>query len=269
MPVPLARLAAALCIAAAPAQAHEFWIEAAPFAVPSGAPVAATFRIGETMRGSPLAYVPSRTARFDMVVAGETIAVPAIVGDVPAFAEAGLPDGLLTIVHETTDGVLRYDEWERWVAFTDGKDASWTQAAHRARGLPETGFAEGYRRYAKALVAVGSGAGADAARGLRAEIVAGANPYRDDLSGGLPVTVLLDGAPRPFAQVEAFARDAAGLVTVTLHRADARGRALVPVTPGRDYLLDAVALEAVEPAAPGDPVWRSLWASLTFAVPGE
>ena len=56
-------------------------------------------------------------------------------------------------------------------------------------------------------------------------------------------------------------------VTVTLHRTDAEGRAVLPVEPGHVYLADNVTLLPLEQDSSGDPVWHSLWASLTFAVP--
>ena len=63
---------------------------------------------------------------------------------------------------------------------------------------------ETYRRYAKSLVAVGDGKGSDRDVGLDTEIIALANPYTDDVSGGLPVLVTLYGEPRKDAQVETY-----------------------------------------------------------------
>ena len=116
-------------------------------------------------------------------------------------------------------------------------------------------------------IAVGDGAGADREAGLETEIVALANPYTDDLSDGLPVRVLYQGAPRADAQVELFAKSPEGEVEITLLRTDAEGVALLPVTPGQVYLADAVVVRPLEPVAEDDPVWESLWASLTFKVP--
>ena len=80
-------------------------------------------------------------------------------------------------------------------------------ARHAARGLPELAFREAYTRYAKSLVAVGAGKGSDARVGLKIEVVAGANPYTDDLSGAMPVQVFyLDRGTRdglPFLDVDA------------------------------------------------------------------
>ena len=64
-----------------------------------------------------------------------------------------------------------------------------------------------------------------------------------------------------------FAKSPEGEVEITLLRTDAEGVALLPVTPGQVYLADAVVVRPLEPVAEDDPVWESLWASLTFKVP--
>ncbi|SFJ70311.1 DUF4198 domain-containing protein [Jannaschia pohangensis] len=257
----------AMCMIGAPLQAHEFWIEAEDYTAASGTTVSATFRNGQELSGAVLSYIPARSARFDMVVGQEVVPVSSRIGNNPAFQVAGLPDGLLTVIQETTAQTLVYSEWEKWVKFTEHKDFTFAQQAHIDRGLPQEGFKESYLRYAKALIAVGDGAGSDARRGLRAEIVAGANPYTDDLSGGLPVQVFFDDAPKANAQVEMFAKAPNGEVEVTLHRTDADGRVTLPVVAGHEYLLDSVTVLPVEPALEGDPVWQTHWAALTFAVP--
>ncbi|UWQ21876.1 DUF4198 domain-containing protein [Jannaschia sp. W003] len=265
---------AAMCTFALPGQAHEFWIAPERYQVSEGEGVVAAFRNGEELEGSSLSYVPARAARYDMIVGGETYPVPVRIGDNPAFRVEGLPDGLLTIVHETSDALVTYREkdgrsgWERFLGFAEHKDFPDAEAEHLARGLPQEGITERYRRYAKALVAVGSGMGEDRATGLRTEIVALANPYTDALAGGLPVRVLLEGEPRADAQVELFARAPDGSVEVTLHRTDASGVAMLPVAPGHEYLADAVTLLPVEEGAADGAMWETLWAALTFAVPG-
>ena len=69
-------------------------------------------------------------------------------------------EGLLTLIHVTTDSRISWDEWEKFESFVRHKDAAWVLDEHRARGLPETGIKENYSRYAKSLVAIGDGDGA-------------------------------------------------------------------------------------------------------------
>lgn len=264
-----------MCTLALPVQAHEFWIEPTDYTVAREESVTATFRNGEEFAGSALSYIPGRSVRFDMVMGGATVEVPARLGDNPAFDLTNPEPGLLTILQETTDSTLTYTEkagrsgWERFVGFAEHKDLGDMAAAHAARGLPQDRPVERYRRFAKALVAVGEGAGKDARRDLRTEFVALTNPYTDDVSGGVAVQLFFEDAPKAEAQIEMFDKAPDGTVVVTLHRTDAEGRATLPVTAGHSYLLDSVTLLPLEPEAEGDPAWQTLWAALTFAVPEE
>lgn len=189
----------------------------------------------------------------------------------PAVDQAAPADGLAVVVHVTSDNELVYRDFAKFAKFVRHKDAEWVLARHRARGLPDADFTELYSRYAKALVAVGTGAGKDQELGLLTEITALANPYTDDLPDGLPVRVSYAGAPRAGAQVEVFEKTSSGDVEVFSVTTDAEGRAIVPVAPGHRYMLDAVVLRKPETpvAAATGAVWESLWANLTFELPGR
>jgi len=139
---------------------------------------------------------------------------------------------------------------------------------HAARGLPDADFAEVYTRFSKSLIGVGSAAGADHDFGLETELVALANPYTDDMSGGLPLRLTYRGEVRADAQVEIFDRAPSGEVTITRPRTNAEGVVTVPVTPGHHYMADAVVLREPEGENLTGAVWESLWANLTWAVPG-
>ena len=258
----------AIALSAGAVQSHEFWIDAVNHKVIPGAPVVADLRVGEEFEGAAYSYFPRNFRRFEMVSGASVRQVDGRLGDRPAVNQPAA-EGLVVIVHETTDSRLTYTEWERFVKFVTHKDAQWTLDVHAARGLPMEGFGEVYSRYAKALVAVGEGQGKDRAMGLETEFVADLNPYTDDLSGGLPVTLFYEGAPRADAQIEVFQKDAGGETDVTTLRTDANGRAIVPVVPGMRYMLDSVVLREPAPALADaeNAVWESLWANLTFSVP--
>ena len=116
---------------------------------------------------------------------------------------------------------------------------------------------------------MGDGVGQDRPVGLKIEIVALRNPYTNDPDDGMRLQVLLDGQPRPDVQVEVFDRPIGSQepAQITLYRTNANGIAQFSLSAGREYMVDNVALVALQPASEGDPVWRSLWAHLTFAVP--
>lgn len=229
----------------------------------------ADLRNGENFKGVSLAFFDNRSTRFELVLGAETRPVTGRMGDTPAVAMPVEGDGLLVILHESTPSRVIYQDWDKFLAFTEHKDFPEAAAQHDAEGWPREGFRETYTRHAKALVAAGAGAGEDRAFGMATEFVARTNPYEADFGGTMVVDLFYEGKPRPDAQVEVFDRAADGTVTVSLYRTDGAGRAAVPVTPGHDYLFDAVVLRKAEPVpdTPGAPVWETLWAALTFHVP--
>ena len=259
----------AFAMAAAPLSAHEFWISPERYQVAPGEPLVAHIRVGENFKGGALPYLSRNTARYEVILGGRTFDPEMTLGDRPALNREVPGTGLAIVVHETTDSRLTYREWEKFVAFVEHKNFAGALERHIDRGLPETGFVETYRRYAKSLIAIGDGAGLDENVGLDTEIVALANPYMDDLANGLPVKVMLYGAPRPNAQVEVFARNGDGVVETTLYRTNEDGVALIGIEPNTEYQVDAVVLE--ERPGEGDQaaVWHTMWANLTFKVPAD
>ncbi|MDJ0994775.1 MAG: DUF4198 domain-containing protein [Dinoroseobacter sp.] len=260
-------LAASVFSLSAPLAAHEFWISPERYQIAPGEAILAELRVGENLSGAGYPYIPLRAQQHFVLQNGEKIEPNSRLGDRPALNIELASPGLAIIVHETSNSLLTYRDWEKFRAFTQHKDLTWALQAHAARGLPETGFRESYRRYGKSLVAVGDGAGTDTEVGLLTEIIALRNPYTSSLSEGLPVQVLAYGAPRADAQVELFARSSEGEVTVTLHRTDAAGQVTLPMDPDTEYLVDAVFIEERSGTNEGDPVWHSLWASLSFRTP--
>jgi len=249
--------------------AHEFWISPKEYMIAPQDQLVADIRVGTSFGGSAYSFLPVKFVRFDLVMDGKITPVEGQLGDRPALNMSVAEEGLLVVVHQTTDYPLTYSDASKFESFVTNKDFRWVLAEHAARGLPETGFREFYSRYGKSLIAVGNGAGRDAAVGMETEIVALANPYVDDVSGGMPVEVLYQGKPRSDTQVEIFAKAPDGEVTGTKLRTDAQGHVTIPVSAGHEYLVDAVVMRALEPETENDPVWESLWASLTFKVPAE
>jgi uncharacterized GH25 family protein len=249
------------------AKAHEFWISPPNYAIPAGGQVEADLRVGQNFEGPAYSYIPRQFTRFETIMNGVASPVEGVLGDRPALSRAADGEGLVIVVHETTDSTLTYSNWAKFEKFVAHKAFPTTLADHVARGITKKKFAERYRRYAKSLIAVGHGEGNDQDVGMKTEIIALANPYTDDMDA-LPVRVLLDGAPRAMVQIEMFERKPDGEVEITLHQTDAQGEARLPVKSGHEYLLDAVAMVPLENDDPENgPVWWSLWASLTFKMP--
>ncbi len=260
-------LSAAFALGTHSAVAHEFWISPQSYVITRGEQVKADLRVGQNFEGSAYSFRPSQFEQFNIVASDRVFKVPGRLGDVPALQLETPADGLLVIVHETKDNRLTYTEWAKFVKFATHKAFPTTLEDHVTRGITKEKFVERYRRYAKSMVAVGNGAGKDRRMGLKTEIVALANPYTDAISE-LPIQVFLDGEPRIDAQIEVFEKSPDDVVEITLFRTDTQGIANIPVKPGYEYLLDAVAMVPLENSDPdAGPVWWSLWAAMTFLVP--
>ncbi|SFM23250.1 DUF4198 domain-containing protein [Shimia aestuarii] len=269
----LPRLLLACCIAflaSGPALCHEFWIEPHIFQVDPGVTFSADLKNGQTFQGTEFAWFDSRVLRSEHHLNGTITPNTGRAGDVPALTLSAPTPGLMIILHETTQNVVTYRDWDTFAAFVTEKGLGDARTLHDARALPAPPFKEGYTRLVKSLVAIGNGAGADSHKGMEFELVALANPYTDTKATTLPVQLLYRNAPRADTQVDIFER--APDRTVTRHhlRTDASGIVEVPLNPGHDYLLNAVILRPPEQERTKDTniVWETLWASMTFSRPG-
>lgn len=252
------------------AKGHEFWIDTRAYQVAPGESVLADLMVGTEFEGSRHSYIPRNFKRFEIWQDGRVTDMPGVVGDRPAANFVADDEGLIVLVHETTNLSLTWDTWEKFEAFVRHKDAEWVLEAHLEAELSQENVREVYSRHAKSLIAVGAGAGEDVVAGLPTEIVALENPYTDDMSDGIEVKVLYEGKPRVDVQVEVFEKSNSGDVRIFMVRTDDQGVATVPVEPGREYMLDAVVLRRPleQPVDKKPYLWESLWANLTFAVPG-
>ena len=253
-----------------PARAHEFWIEPERWQIPAGGEVRASIRIGTEFSGSQRIYFPSAITRFEVIGQSQTIPARGRLGDLPAGQFTPLEDGLHIIVHETTSSLVKYKVMDKFTDFTLEKGYPEAIEQHRGRGLPETGFVETYRRFAKSLIAVGHADGSDRNLGLEVEITALATPFTIT-APVMPMILSRDDAPWAGVQVTVFSRPVEGEASpasIQQYASDDNGRVEISIIPGHTYLVDAVSLDAVEPGAdPDGAVWASRWASTTFTIP--
>ena len=252
--------------------AHEFWIEPTEFQVQKDTAIEANLKNGQLFEGTRQSYFENRNTFFEAIMDGNATPITGRMGDRPAIQ---LPptqqEGLLVLAHEATASILTYTKWEKFLKFVDHKDFKSALEIHDARGWSHERFRESYTRHSKSLIAVGHGKGSDLEIGLATEFIALDNPYTEGFDGTVDVTLLYNGAPRSDAQVEVYARNPEDVVTVTIQRTDANGHAAIVTEAGFEYMLDAVVLRPISdaPVVEGEPVWETLWATLTFAVPAR
>ena len=96
-----------------PVYGHEFWISPLAYNLNISQPILAHFRIGQEFNGSPQSFLRHRTVRHEIHHGGDTLKVNSRNGDRPAIQTNGLGDGLAILVHETSDSILKYNEFEK------------------------------------------------------------------------------------------------------------------------------------------------------------
>lgn len=253
----------ALASLAGPLSAHEFWIAPADYTLTPDQPLVAELRVGQDFTGDTFPYLPPRFVRFDLIAGDEVLPLPGRIGDDPALNVSELPEGLLVLAYVSTPSSVTYEDADTYASYLAQEGLEFAADRNAARGIDPVGMTERFTRHAKSLVAVGNAAGQDRRLGLKVEIVAGVNPYVDDISDGLPVQLFRDGDVFPEALLRILMRLPDGALREVRLTTDAEGRATVPTVPGATVLANVVALYEEE----GEAQWHSHWASLTFAVP--
>ena len=253
------------------AQAHEVWIEPLSWQVAEGESFEAHRINGEDFKGNKLSWNDRATVLAERRIGEESVPLTGRPGDRPAFKITGTGSGLMTLIFQSTHNTITYREYEKFARFVTSKGYEETLEAHAARDLPRAPIKEAYVRFAKALVAVGDGAGEDVARGLELELVALDNPYTHD-GPDLRFQVLYRDVPLADNKVTVFLRDAEGAVTEASQTTSAEGIVTFKSMAGVTYLVDTVVLRQPARALVVETkgaVWESLWASLTFKVPED
>ena len=258
------------------ALAHEVWIEPHAPRVEAGAPVTADLRIGDKFVGSHLLYIPQQTERLAILGADGMTDITPRVGSRPVInLDASLLDGVsghAMLIYQSADTYVHYMNKDKFFRFVTKKGAAWIAEDHQRRGLPDGGFIERYKRFAKASIMIGAsddpadGLIHDRAIGMEVEFVLTARTPMPDGTRRLDVQLVYQGAPLADALVTLFTRLPDKDVATSRLTTDADGMVRVTALPAHDYLLDHVTLRSLDPARDKNKaVWESLWASLTFS----
>lgn len=256
-------LSALFLLAAAPAGAHEYWIEPATFRPATGRKVPLRLYVGQDFRGESQIFLPELFDRYAVVGPGGEQAVTGTAGDDPAGGFTPAQPGLYVVVFHSNLSTVNFDSRAEFERYLD------KEGLEHVRSLPDYErlvnrkiIRERYSRNAKSLITVGPAAETDRVVGLPLELIAERNPAAGIGRGGFPVRLLHKGKPLQGALVIAFQRTTP--VTRLTTRTGADGRALLPLRKPGLWLLSAVHLAPAPRLAREE--WESLWASLTFEL---
>lgn len=262
-------LAAVLAVLAAPAQAHDYWLEFAPLRPAAGGELLLSLWVGEDFVASeqkPMQRARTVALRHVTRDGDEDLLPGAREGATPMQrVKLRAPGGhLLALERDPSHIALRARRFNKYLkhegllrAFAERKQSG--ERFWRA--------SERYTRYLKAFVQVGDVADGVSTRviGHRIELV----PETDlaALRPGQPLGVVarFDGKPLPGLQIEAFVRDAAGgRPRGQVATSDAAGRVAFTIDGPGAWVLRTVHMQRCTGCA--DAQWESFWTAYSFAV---
>lgn len=248
------------------ASAHEYWIEPDNHMPDPAARVTAQMRVGQDYSGSTYPYLSHRFRSFSIHDADGTRPVGGMEGDNPAVRIRKIAPGLSIVAYHSVADNASFTDMDKFSAYLIEEGLSHIIDEHKAAGLPDGGFSEDYARCAKALIQAGPVGDKDQDRvtGLPAELVALNNPFQPGLKS-VRVRMTWQGEPLSDWQVAVFFKPDEGSVTRSVYRTDADGVIDVQLSGAGRYLLNSVHIART--GKKKGTVWKSHWASLTFAVP--
>lgn len=254
--------AIACCLFAAPAAAHEYWLEPGDYTPEPGAKVVINHNYGQHFKGDGLPFVSDWHKRYVAIDSEGEHPITGYDGDLPAVTTHFSEPGLTILAFDGTPEFHTFPEWEKFESFLKTAGLENIGALHRAEGKHLVDIVEHFARKAKLLVAVGNAKGKDRAVGLPLELIAGRNPYMLKPGATLPVQLLYKG--KPIAGVTVLAFKGHGDENPARVITDSQGHADIALPVSGPYLLSAIHMFEPQPADKAD--WSSLWTSLTFKV---
>lgn len=248
------------------AHAHEFWLEPHQYRIDVNKTVQADIKVGQNFKGDTYAFFPNRFVRFELHHNGRERPISSRLGARPAAVQAVDSDGLTTLTYESTYSELTYDDPAVFDNFLTLDGLDWVRQAHQERGLPESGFTEVFRRFAKTYIGTGNAEGEDRLIGYPLEWRLEDNPYTLTGQAPLTATLFLNDEPSTGVLARVFMKsgneDAEELRLIT----DENGQISIPFRADTAYLVSSVHMKEppADVAEETGAVWESLWASAVF-----
>lgn len=263
-----AGLLSALLLLAAPAAAHDFWMEPVVFGAGEGEVIPVRFRVGHSGESDAWRLHPERVIGLRAFGPNGVIDLQSTVDAKTRMATFDLPPGAYVVSLESQDAtsVLEAERFNDFVADEGITPIALHRVRTRATDAPGR---ERYSRRGKTLLRVGDPAGHDTDHllrplGLTLDLVPEADPLALGADDALPVRVFYRGAPTPGVSVRLHSLDDPDRAPVT-RKTDASGRVSFPPAEPGNYAVFAVwsaPLETVGADAQHD--YDTIFASLTF-----
>lgn len=263
-------LAGLCCLAAWPAAAHEFWLQARPPMTAVAGVTELTLRVGENFDGELTPFVDERTVALRHYAAGAVTDLAARLPRrtaVPRLA-VPLPAGTSLIAFDSQPIEFSLSA-DRFHAYLHDEGLDHVIEQRKAAGKDTTPGRERYRRHVKTLLQAGPVSdGTYALRtGQRMEITPLSDPFAAAPGATLRFRLSFDGKPLSDVLVKGWHRhrDQSQLLIIRA-RTDAAGEVGLSLPYAGEWMVSAVHMQPAQGAANAD--WDSYWGNLTFTLPG-
>ncbi len=252
---------------AAPAAAHDYWLQPATFFPRPGDKVAVRLLVGDRLEvEDERPFLKKPTLRFQLVSKKQTLDLAASTpeGGKPLAQVICATAGAHWIVMDRDVAYITLPA-KNFNSYLKEEGLAHIVAERKKAKEDDKDGRERYRRYLKCLLQAGDAAD-DAWQktfAQKLEIVPLANPVTLKVGDVLRVKVLFDDAPLANAPLFAHCEEKETLITQRLHT-DKDGVAAVRLHLAAPYLVRLVHMRRCAGDARAD--WESFWSALTFAV---
>jgi hypothetical protein len=258
------------CLAALPAAAHEFWLQARPSMLAAEGVSELTLRVGENFDGELTPFVDERTLALRHYAAGAVADLAARLPRRTALPGLAVPipagTSLIAFDSQPIEFSLSADKFHAYL-HDEGLDHVIEQ--RKAAGKDTMPGRERYRRHVKTLLRAGAVSdGTYALRtGQRMEITPLSDPFAAAPGATLRLKLTFDGKPLSDVLVKGWHRhqDQSQLLIIRA-RTDAAGEVGLSLPYAGEWMVSAVHMQAAQGTANAD--WDSFWGNLTFTLPG-
>lgn len=261
--------AAALLSVAAPAFAHDLWVQPSTFTPDRDELVQAQLFVGHHGDLEALPRIAARMARFEALGAdGSARAILGREGKPPAGLWRPATDGVHTLVYQSHASYLELAA-EKFEAYLEEEGLETALAERARRGESAQVGRESFSRCCKALAQVGASAsGFDRVVGLPNELTALTNPFEWKPGEALLIELRTDGEPAADRQVEFQHLNDPDRYFIL--RTDAEGRVRFPAPQSGPWRVGSVHMRrsGEMDGAREQGEWESYWATLTFELGG-
>jgi hypothetical protein len=254
---------------AAPAAAHDYWLELSSYRPKVGERVEVRHRVGEHWTGEPAPRYPAAIVRFEAIgpdgPGGPVQPIRGAPGADPAGAFLLLRPGSQQVVYQGHNRNFLELDAARFEEYLRQEGLEWALAERAQRGETGARSREVFSRSAKAWLCappLGEAPATPAPAGsLTLDIVPDRDPCRLRVGDEIGVQVLFRGAPRAELLVYALHAEAAGAPAQA--RTGKDGGVRLRLDRAGRWMIKTVHLERVD--QPGWE-WESFWSSFTLEL---